>query len=76
MGIGFLAKRNLDGKAVALLRGYDDDRGVQQWTAEGWVAASMEWTGIGGATEFDQIEVEEAVEILIEFGADELNPTR
>ena len=39
-------------------------------------ACRYEWTGIGGATEYDNIEVEEAVSILIEFGADELNPTR
>jgi hypothetical protein len=72
--IGFLAKRNLDGKVVALLRIYDDERGAEQWTTEGWEPAGMEWTGMGGATEYDNIEVEEAVSILIEFGADELNP--
>jgi hypothetical protein len=74
--IAFLAKRTLEGETVALLRAYDDERGVQQWTTDGWVPAGLEWSGIGGATEYDNIEVEEAVNILIEFGADEINPTR
>lgn len=74
--IGFLAKRNLKGEAVALLRVYDDERGAEQWTVDGWQPAGMEWTGIGGATEYENIEVEEVVLILIEFGADEINPTR
>ncbi len=73
--IAFLAKRTLDGKTVALLRAYDDERGVQQWTTDGWEPADLEWSGIGGATEYDNIEVEEAVNILIEFGADEIRPT-
>lgn len=73
--IGFLAKRTLEGKTLALLRVYDDERGAQEWTTEGWEPADLDWTGIGGATEYDNIEVEEAVLILIEFGADEINPT-
>ncbi len=73
--IAFLAKRNLDGETVALLRAYDDERGVQEWTTDGWVPADLEWSGIGGATEYDSIEVEDAVLILIEFGAEEIRPT-
>ncbi|MEE8375238.1 MAG: hypothetical protein V3S26_02830 [Acidimicrobiia bacterium] len=72
--IGFLAKRTLQGETVALLRVYDDERGAQEWTVDGWQPAGLEWTGLGGATEYDNIEVEEAVTILMEFGADELNP--
>lgn len=73
--IAFLAKRTLKGKTVALLRVYDDDRPAEQWTVDGWQPAGLEWTGLGGATEYENIEAEEAVSVLIEFGADEIRPT-
>jgi hypothetical protein len=70
--VRFLAKRALDGSNRALLRVVDGQ--AQRWSANGWVPAGMEWTGIGGASDYDEIDVGEAAAILIEFGADSINP--
>ena len=71
--IYLLAHRLLDGTVISLLRVVDGD--AEQWTKDdGWVPAGLEWTGIGGAGDYDRVTVEEAVLILREFGADDLNP--
>lgn len=69
----FLAKRGLDGNTRALFRVRDSSR-AEIWSPDGWRPAGPEWTGIGGASDYDPITVEEAVDILVEWGADELNP--
>jgi hypothetical protein len=71
--IAFLAHRLLDGTVIGLLRVVDGQ--AEQWSKDqGWVPAGSEWTGIGGATDYDPVSVEEAILILIEFGAEDLNP--
>ena len=76
--IAFQAKKTRDGKVLALLRSRkpedSDDMTVEQWTVGGWRPAGPEWTGLGGATEYENIEIEDAIGILIEFGAEEINP--
>jgi len=70
--VRFMARRGLNGENLALLRIVDNS--AEQWTSNGWVPAGMEWTGIGGAADYDDIHVGEASAILIEFGADSINP--
>ena len=67
-----MARRGLDGENLALLRIIDNS--AERWTTNGWVPAGMEWTGIGGAADYDDIDVGEASMILIEFRADSINP--
>lgn len=73
----FLAKRDSNNRTTALVRvrreGNETTREI--WSHDGWVPASLESTGIGGSADYDPIEPEEAVLVLIEFGADEINPT-
>lgn len=70
--VRFMVRRALDGSTRALLRIVDGQ--AEQWTTDGWVLAGLEWTGIGGAADYDDIGVREAAMILIEFGADRINP--
>jgi hypothetical protein len=70
--VRFMVRRKLDGTTLALLRIVGGQ--AEQWTPQGWVPAGMEWTGIGGAADYDDIDVGEAAEMLIELGADSLNP--
>ena len=70
--VRFMARRGLDGQNLALLRIVGQS--AERWTTNGWVPAGMEWTGIGGAADYDDIKVGEASVILIEFGADRINP--
>ena len=67
-----MARRGLNGQNLALLRIVGQS--AEQWTTEGWEPAGMEWTGVGGAADYDDIDVGEASVILIEFGADSINP--
>ena len=70
--VQFMARRGLDGQNLALLRIVGQS--AEQWTAEGWKPAGIDWTGVGGAADYDDIKVGEASVILIEFGADSINP--
>jgi hypothetical protein len=72
--IVFYVTRTETGDADLLYRVVDHE--PQQWTRNGWVPAHFDHSGIGGATEYHAISVTEAVDALIAFGAEELNPVR
>lgn len=70
--ISFYVSRDAKGRAFALYRVVDG--ASEQWTPQGWEPQHFDYSGIGGATEYDAIEVEDAVMALVELGADDLNP--
>jgi hypothetical protein len=71
--IVFLAKRPIPGgRTLGLIRLVDG--AAEEWFPDGWKPAGLEWSGIGGSTDWDAVTPEEAVLILRSFGAKELNP--
>ena len=70
--VRFMERRDLEGLTLALIRVHGDR--AEQWTPNGWVPAGMEWTGIGGAADYDEIDVGLASAALIALGADRINP--
>lgn len=48
---------------------YKVDRGIPyQWTLDGWMPQHFDYSGVGGATEYDTMSVEEAVQALLDRG--------
>jgi hypothetical protein len=72
--IGFAVKRTVPGKPGVLYRIFDGVR-AEVWTTDGWKPTGVEWSGFGGSTDVDPLTPEEAVEVLRELRADNLNPT-
>lgn len=63
----YLVKRNWEGEVRSLLR--RGSGGQKAWTPKGWVPnGSMEWTGIGGSADWDEIDEDEARAVIVELG--------
>lgn len=69
----YFVKRDLDDKPVALLR--IGPRGMEQLTRYsegGWQpTSSLDWTGIGGSSDWDAITETEALEVAAEMRGNE-----
>lgn len=75
--IALIAKVDLKGRIRTLVRMYKSDTEdiVERWTTEGWVPhTNLEWTGIGGASDWENVSVEDAIRYLIGNKAAEPDP--
>lgn len=64
--IVFYVERDSDGQPWSLFRVVDYSPSL--WTPNGWVPSHFDWTGIGGATEYDVVTKAETVRVLRGFG--------
>ncbi len=70
--VAYMVRRDLDGEVQSVLRLHrpPNPHPQERWTRNGWVPdGSLEWSGIGGSSDWDPATPEEAVAALIELGA-------
>ena len=65
-GVRFLLRDWGDTTSVYLVD--HDQARVWNPSARRWVPSGIDWTGIGGATEYDPATVEEASRVLLDLG--------